>query len=100
MDSTVHCSLSNSVNAVSGTARVLRGSAMTRPEDDGTGNAARGARAGSVRFGRVPLWLFESGAPLQAIAAYAWLHGRYGHHGQVTPSYGTLAKELKVSRGS
>lgn len=58
------------------------------------------ARNSPVRFGRIPLWLYESGAPLQAIAAYGWLHGRYGHLGQVTPSYGTLAKELKVSRGS
>jgi len=59
-----------------------------------------GVAKSPVRFGRIPLWLYESGAPLQAIAAYGWLHGRYGHHGQVTPSYGTLAKELRVSRGS
>lgn len=54
----------------------------------------------ATRFGRVPLWLYESGVPLQAIATYGWLAGRYGHYDQVMPSYGTLAKELRVSRGS
>lgn len=53
-----------------------------------------------TRYGRVPLWLFETGASLQAVATYAWLHGQYGHYRQKIPSYAKLAKELGVSRGS
>lgn len=54
----------------------------------------------TTKFGRVPLWLYEAGLPLQAVATYGWLAGRYGHYSKITPSYGTLAKELGVSRGS
>ena len=53
-----------------------------------------------TKYGRVPLWLYETGVGLQAIAAYGWLHGRYGHYERIMPSYATLAKELGVSRGS
>lgn len=57
-------------------------------------------RSSETKFGRVPLWLYDTGVGLQAIATYGWLHGRYGHYERVMPSYGTLAKELGVSRGS
>lgn len=57
-------------------------------------------RSTETKFGRVPLWLYETGVGLQAIATYGWLHGRYGHYERVMPSYATLAKELGVSRGS
>lgn len=55
---------------------------------------------GKTKYGRIPLWLYDAGVSLQAVAAYGWLHGRYGHFDRITPSYATLAKELKVSRGS
>jgi hypothetical protein len=48
----------------------------------------------------MPVWLYECGLPLQAIATYGWLAARYGHYSKIAPSYGTLAKELGVSRGS
>lgn len=57
-------------------------------------------RTAETKYGRIPLWLYETGIPLQAIATYGWLHGKYGHYERVMPSYGTLAKELGVSRGS
>lgn len=57
-------------------------------------------RSTETKYGRIPLWLYEAGVSLQAIATYGWLHGRYGHFERVVPSYATLAKELKVSRGS
>jgi hypothetical protein len=57
-------------------------------------------RSTETKYGRIPLWLYETGVPLQAIAAYGWLHGRYGHYERVMPSYKTLAKELGVSKGS
>ena len=57
-------------------------------------------RSTETKYGRVPLWLYETGVSLQAIATYGWLHGRYGHYERVMPSYATLAKELGVSRGS
>lgn len=57
-------------------------------------------RSTETKYGRIPLWLYEAGVSLQAIATYGWLHGRYGHYDRVVPSYATLAKELKVSRGS
>lgn len=57
-------------------------------------------RSTETKYGRIPLWLYEAGVSLQAIAAYGWLHGKYGHFERVVPSYATLAKELKVSRGS
>jgi hypothetical protein len=58
------------------------------------------ARSTETKYARTPLWLFETGATLQAKATYAWLHGRYGHYDLVVPSYNTLAKELGVSKGS
>lgn len=58
------------------------------------------ARSTETKYARVPLWLFETGVSLQALATYAWLHGRYGHYEQVIPSYKTLATELGVSKGS
>lgn len=58
------------------------------------------ARSTETKYARVPLWLFETGVSLQALATYAWLHGRYGHYNEVIPSYKRLAKELKVSRSS
>ncbi|MFI8351290.1 hypothetical protein [Streptomyces sp. NPDC085596] len=57
-------------------------------------------RSTETKYGRIPLWLYESRAGLQAISTYGWLHGRYGHYERVMPSYATLAKELGVSRGS
>ncbi len=57
-------------------------------------------RSTETKYGRIPLWLYETGVGLQAIATYGWLHGRYGHYDRVMPSYGTLARELGVSRGS
>lgn len=57
-------------------------------------------RSTETKYGRIPLWLYEAGVSLQAIATYGWLHGKYGHFDRVVPSYATLAKELKVSRGS
>lgn len=57
-------------------------------------------RSTETKYGRIPLWLYETGVGLQAIATYGWLHGRYGHYERVMPSYATLAKELGVSRGS
>jgi hypothetical protein len=57
-------------------------------------------RSTETKYGRAPLWLYETGVGLQAIATYTWLHGRYGHYERVMPSYATLAKELGVSRGS
>lgn len=57
-------------------------------------------RSTETRYARVPLWLFQSGVSLQAIATYAWLHGRYGHLEEKFPSYRTLARELEVSKGS
>jgi len=57
-------------------------------------------RSTETKYGRIPLWLYETGVGLQAIATYGWLHGRYGHYERVMPSYGTLARELGVSRGS
>jgi hypothetical protein len=57
-------------------------------------------RTAETKYGRIPLWLYEAGVSLQAIATYGWLHGRYGHYDRMMPSYGTLAKELGVSRGS
>lgn len=57
-------------------------------------------RSTETKYGRIPLWLYETGIGLQAIATYGWLHGRYGHYERVMPSYATLAKELGVSRGS
>lgn len=53
-----------------------------------------------TKYGRIPLWLYETGVGLQAISTYGWLHGRYGHYERVMPSYATLARELGVSRGS
>ena len=60
----------------------------------------RGRSSAETKYGRVPLWLYETDVGLQAISAYGWLHGRYGHYERIMPSYATLAKELKVSRGS
>lgn len=57
-------------------------------------------RSTETKYGRIPLWLYETGVGLQAISTYGWLHGRYGHYERVMPSYATLAKELGVSRGS
>jgi hypothetical protein len=57
-------------------------------------------RSTETKYGRIPLWLYETGISLQAIATYGWLHGRYGHYERVMPSYNTLARELNVSRGS
>lgn len=57
-------------------------------------------RSTETKYGRIPLWLYEAGVSLQAVATYGWLHGKYGHYDRVVPSYATLAKELKVSRGS
>jgi hypothetical protein len=57
-------------------------------------------RSTETKYGRIPLWLYETGVGLQAIATYGWLHGRYGHYERVMPSYATLARELGVSRGS
>lgn len=57
-------------------------------------------RRSETRYGRVPLWLYEAGVSLQAVATYGWLIGRYGHFDRISPSYATLAKELGVSRGS
>lgn len=57
-------------------------------------------RSTETKYGRAPLWLYETGVGLQAIATYTWLHGRYGHYERIMPSYATLAKELGVSRGS
>lgn len=57
-------------------------------------------RSTETKYGRIPLWLYEADVSLQAIATYGWLHGKYGHYDRVMPSYGTLAKELGVSRGS
>lgn len=57
-------------------------------------------RSTETKYGRIPLWLYETGVGLQAIAMYGWLHGRYGHYERVMPSYATLAKDLGVSRGS
>lgn len=57
-------------------------------------------RSTETKYGRIPLWLYGAGVSLQAIATYGWLHGRYGHFEKVIPSYATLARELKVSRGS
>jgi hypothetical protein len=57
-------------------------------------------RSTETKYGRIPLWLYQTGVGLQAIATYGWLHGRYGHYERVMPSYGTLARELGVSRGS
>lgn len=57
-------------------------------------------RTAETKYGRIPLWLYDVGVSLQAIATYGWLHGKYGHFERVIPSYATLAKELKVSRGS
>lgn len=53
-----------------------------------------------TKYARIPLWLYEKGVSLQAVATYGWLHGRYGHYERVVPSYKTLAKELGVSKGS
>lgn len=58
------------------------------------------ARSTETKYARVPLWLFETGVSLQALATYAWLHGRYGHYNEVIPSYKRLAKDLGVSRSS
>lgn len=55
-------------------------------------------RSTETKYGRIPLWLYESGASLQAIAAYGWLHGRYGHYEKAIPGYKTLASELNVGR--
>jgi hypothetical protein len=57
-------------------------------------------RSTETKYARIPLWLYETGVSLQAIATYGWLHGRYGHYERVMPSYSTLAKQLGVSRGS
>lgn len=57
-------------------------------------------RSTETKYGRIPLWLYDAGVSLQAIATYGWLHGKYGHFDRVVPSYATLAKELGVSRGS
>lgn len=64
------------------------------------GDTDAGQPSGKTKYGRVPLWLYEAGVSLQAVATYGWLHGRYGHFDRITPSYGTLAKEMGVSRGS
>lgn len=53
-----------------------------------------------TEHGNVPLWLYEVGVSLQAVATYGWLHGQSGHSQQTARSYATLAKELGVSRGS
>ncbi|WP_160051185.1 helix-turn-helix domain-containing protein [Nocardiopsis sp. FR26] len=58
------------------------------------------SRSTETKYARIPLWLFETGVSLQALATYAWLHGKYGHFDLVIPSYRTLAKQLKVSRSS
>src|SRR5690606_10841782 len=50
-------------------------------------------RSTERRYARVPLWLFQSGVSLQAIATDAWLHGRYGHLEEKFPSYRALARE-------
>lgn len=57
-------------------------------------------RSTETKYARVPLWLFETGVSLQAVATYALLHGKYGHYEKKIPSYATLAKLLGVSRPS
>jgi hypothetical protein len=52
-------------------------------------------------FGVIPLWLYDSGASLQAAATFGYIQGRYGgsKYG-IFPSLATLAKGLKVSERS
>ena len=57
-------------------------------------------RRSETRFCRIPQWLYGTGVSLQAVAAYGWLHGKYGWLPKINPSYATLAEELGVSRGS
>lgn len=64
------------------------------------GDSDAGQEPGKTKYGRVPLWLYEAGVSLQAVATYGWLIGKYGHFDRISPSYATLAKELGVSRGS
>lgn len=64
------------------------------------GDTEAGPASGKTKYGRVPLWLYEAGVSLQAVATYGWLIGKYGHFDRISPSYATLAKELGVSRGS
>jgi hypothetical protein len=64
------------------------------------GDTDAGQQSGKTKYGRVPLWLYEAGVSLQAVATYGWLIGKYGHFDRISPSYATLAKELGVSRGS
>lgn len=59
-----------------------------------------GKKRAETRYCRVPQWLYSAGVSLQAIAAYGWLHGRYGFLPVINPSYATLAEELHCSRGS
>lgn len=57
-------------------------------------------RSTETKYARIPLWLYETGVSMQAIAMYGWLHGKYGHYDQTFPSYAVLSRELPVSRSS
>lgn len=57
-------------------------------------------RSTETKYARIPLWLFETGVSLQAIATYAWLHGRYGHYERTIPGYKKLAADLGVAKST
>lgn len=58
------------------------------------------ARSTETKYARVPLWLFETGVSLQALATYAWLHGQHSNYRHTMPSYQEIAEELGVSKPS
>jgi hypothetical protein len=73
---------------------------VSTPAGQPSGTGAARAKRSETRFCRIPQWLYSTGISLQAIAAYGWLHGKYGYLKRINPSYATLAEELGVSRGS